>query len=407
MTTSLLGQSIREDFPIFKDRDLVYFDSAATTQKPYSVIETLSNFYAHEYATVHRSVYELAANATHRYNTVRIQVQQFLGAKSQDEIVFTRGTTDAINLVAGTFGRACIHEGDEIIISEMEHHSNIVPWQMLCKEKKIHLKVIPIDDNAELILSEYKKLLTSRTKLVSIAHVAGATGTINPIEEIIALAHQKGAKVLIDGAQAAAHIPVDVQQLDADFYAFSGHKTFGPTGIGVLYGKYELLDSLPPYQGGSDMIEAVNFDKGTTFQHPPLKFEAGTPMIAGVIGLGAALAYIEKLDRKEIQSWEHQLLDYATQQLTQIPALRIIGTAKQKSAIISFVIEGVHPLDLGTLLDLHGIAVRTGHHCSQPLMKRFKIPGTTRISFAPYNTFEEIDFFIEKLKKILSQLLSD
>lgn len=403
MTTTTLGQSIRKDFPIFKEGSLVYFDSAATTHKPYTVIETLTNFYASEYGTVHRSVYELAANATQRYNRVRQQVQQFLGAKSESEIVFTRGTTDAINLVASTFGKAFIHEGDEIIISEMEHHSNIVPWQLLCQEKKIKLKVIPVNEKAELILSEYKKLLTSRTKLVSIAHIAGATGTINPVEEIIALAHQKGAKVLVDGAQAAAHLPLNVQKMDADFYAFSGHKIFGPTGIGILYGKFDLLDSLPPYQGGSDMIDKVSFE-GTTFQRPPLKFEAGTPMIAEVIGLGAALSYIEQLSLAEIENWEQQLLEYATERLLQIPALRIIGTASQKSAIISFVIEGVHSLDLGTLLDLHGIAVRTGHHCAQPLMNRFKIPGTTRISFAPYNTFEEIDFFIDKLKKILQQL---
>lgn len=404
MTTTTLGQSVRKDFPIFKSRDLVYFDSAATTHKPYPVIETLTNFYAYEYGTVHRSVYELAASATHRYNNARRKAQRFLGAKSESEIIFTRGTTDAINLVAATFGRAFIHEGDEIIISEMEHHSNIVPWQLLCQEKKIRLKVIPVNDNAELILSEYKKLLTPRTKLVSIAHIAGATGTINPIEEIIALAHQKGAKVLIDGAQAAAHVPLNMQELDADFYAFSGHKTFGPTGVGILYGKYDLLDSLPPYQAGSDMIEKVSFE-GTTFQHPPLKFEAGTPMIAEVIALGEAVSYIEKLGFQEIENWEHQLLEYATEQLLQIPSLRIIGTASKKSAIISFVIEGVHHLDLGTLLDLHGIAVRTGHHCAQPLMNRFKISGTTRISFAPYNTFEEIDFFIDKLKQILQTLI--
>ena len=405
MTTMMLGQSLRKDFPIFRDKNLIYFDSAATTQKPECVIEALSQFYTHEYATVHRSVYELAARATERYHHARSKVQQFLGAGAPEEIIFTKGTTEAINLVAATFGRAFIREGDEILISEMEHHSNIVPWQMLCKEKKIHLKVIPVNDRAEIVLSEYKKLLTSRTKLVSIAHIAGATGTVNPIEEIIDFAHQKGAKVFVDGAQSAPHLPVDVQQLDADFYAFSGHKAFGPTGIGVLYGKSALLEAMPPYQGGSDMIDKVSFEEGTTFQPPPLKFEAGTPLIAEVMGLGEAISYIERLGRAEIAAWEQQLLEYATDQLLQIPSLRIIGTAKHKGPIISFVIQGVHHLDLGTLLDAQEIAVRTGHHCAQPLMKRFKIPGTTRVSFAAYNTIEEIDIFIDKLKMILAKLI--
>ncbi|HSX03962.1 MAG TPA: cysteine desulfurase [Rhabdochlamydiaceae bacterium] len=400
----LLGNAVRKDFPIFKAKSLVYFDSAATTHKPASVIDALSNFYSQEYATVHRSVYELAAKATVRYNSVRAQIQEFLGAKLPEEIIFTRGTTDAINLLATTFGKVYLQEGDEILVSEMEHHSNIVPWQMLCKEKKAHLRVIPINESAEILLDEYKKLLTPRTKLVSIAHIGNATGTINPVKQMIELAHEVGAKVLVDGAQAVSHLEFNVQDLNADFYAFSGHKAFGPTGIGVLYGKHELLESLPPYQGGSDMIEEVGFDE-TTFQRPPLKFEAGTPMIAQVMGLGEAITYIEKLGRKQIAEWEHKLLEYTTQQLLKIPKLRIIGTAKEKAAIISFVIEGIHPLDLGTLLDLHGIAVRTGHHCAQPLMKRFKIPGTTRISFAPYNTFEEIDFFIDKLKRILPRLV--
>ncbi len=397
------GCKVRQDFPIFNSKSLIYFDSAATTHKPACVIEALSHFYAQEYATVHRSIYELAAKATTRYSSVRTKVQKFLNAKASEEIIFTRGTTDAINLIAASYGSAFLQEGDEILISEMEHHSNIVPWQMLCQEKKTHLKVAPINENAEILLSEYKKLLSPRTKLVSIAHIANATGTINPIKEMIALAHQKGAKVVIDGAQAAAHIPIDVQELDADFYAFSGHKAFGPTGIGILYGKYELLEALPPYQGGSDMIEEVDFEK-TTFQRPPLKFEAGTPMIAQVMGLGEAISYIEKLGCKQIAAWEHELLQYTTEQLVKIPKLRLIGTAKQKAAIISFVIEGIHPLDLGTLLDVQGIAVRTGHHCAQPLMKRFKVPGTVRVSFAPYNTIEEIDIFIDKLKRILPRL---
>lgn len=400
---SFLGQAIRNDFPIFKDSSLIYLDSAATTHKPAAVINALTHFYSKEYATVHRSIYEMAAHATHRFNKSRVIVQQFLGARLPEEIIFTRGTTDAINLVASTFGKAFIEEGDEIIISEMEHHSNIVPWQLLCKERKAILKIIPINDNAELLLNAFQELLTERTKLVSVAHIANSTGTINPIAEVIELAHQKGAKVFIDGAQAAAHMPVNVQELNADFYAFSGHKVFGPTGVGVLYGKYDLLDSLPPYQGGSDMIEEVGLQT-STFQNPPQRFEAGTPMIAEVIGLGEALSYIEQLDRAQIASYEKELLNYATEKLLKIPHLRIIGTAKEKAAIISFVVAGVHHLDIGTMLDLDGIAVRTGHHCAQPLMKRFKVQGTTRISFAPYNTFEEINIFIDKLKKILTRL---
>ncbi len=397
------SQNVRKEFPIFSKKPWIYFDSAATTHKPACVIDAMSHFYGQEYATVHRSIYELASKATARYNAVRTRMQKFLNAKTADEIVFTRGTTDALNLVAATFGKAHLQEGDEILISEMEHHSNIVPWQMLCKEKKLHLKVAPINEKAEIIVGDYKKLLSSRTKLVSIAHIANSTGTINPIGELIELAHQKGAKVIIDGAQAVSHIEVDVQRLDADFYAFSGHKAFGPTGVGVLYGKYDLLESLPPYQGGSDMIEEVSFEE-TTYQRSPLKFEAGTPMIAQVMGLGEAIAFIERLGRAEIMAWENQLLQHATQQLLKIPKLRIIGTAQEKAAIISFVIDGVHPLDLGTLLDLHGIAVRTGHLCAHPVMKRFKVPGTVRISFAPYNSLEEIDHFIDKLKRILPRI---
>jgi cysteine desulfurase/selenocysteine lyase len=400
------GHKTRKDFPIFQGqgRSLIYFDSAATTHKPFTVIDALSRFYSQEYATVHRSIYELAAKATARYNGVRTQVQEFLGAKTPEEIVFTRGTTDAINLLSTTFSKVHLQEGDEVLITEMEHHSNIVPWQLLQQERKIVLKIAPINEQGEIILSEYQKLLSPKTKLVSITHISNATGTINPIKEMIQMAHQNGSKVLVDGAQAASHIEVNVQELDADFYVFSGHKAFGPTGIGILYGKYELLEELPPYQGGSDMIEEVGFDLPTTFQLPPLKFEAGTPMIAQVIGLGEALSYIEKLGRQQIAAWEHQLLQYATEKLLKVPKLRIIGTAKPKAAIISFVIEGIHPLDLGTLLDLHGIAVRTGSLCAQPLMKRLKVPGTVRISFAPYNTIEEIDLFIDKLKRILPRL---
>jgi cysteine desulfurase/selenocysteine lyase len=396
-------QTIRDEFPILKKSSLVYLDSAATTHKPAAVVDAISHFYAQEYATVHRSIYALASKATARYNNVREKVKTFLNAKMSEEIVFTRGTTEALNLIATTFGKAHLQEGDEILISEMEHHSNIVPWQLLCQEKKLALRIAPINERAEISIDAYKQLLSPRTRLVSLAHIANSTGTINPVKELIALAHEQGAKVVIDGAQAASHMEVDVQELDADFYAFSAHKAFGPTGIGVLYGKYDLLNSLPPYQGGSDMIEEVYFDR-TTYQRPPLKFEAGTPMIAQVMGLGAALDYIETLGRKTIMHLEEELLHYATAKLQTIPKLRIIGTAEHKAAIISFVIEGVHPLDIGTLLDLHGIAVRTGHLCAQPVMRRFKVPGTVRISFAPYNTMGEIDFFIDRLKKVLSRL---
>lgn len=403
LAVSRFGEAIRDDFPIFKAGNLIYLDSAATTHKPHCVIRALTDFYSKEYATVNRSVYQLAAEATERYSACRTLAQHFLGARLPEEIIFTRGTTEAINLVASSFGRAFIHEGDEIIISLSEHHSNIIPWQLLCKEKKINLKIIPVTDEGELILSEYEKLLSARTKLVSVAHIANATGLIHPIQEIIHLAHRKGAKVLIDGAQAASHMPVNVQELDADFYAFSGHKAFGPTGIGILYGKYDLLASMPPYQGGSDMIDEVGA-QSSTFQLPPLRFEAGTPMIAAVMGLGAALSYIEELDRKEIAAYERELLLYATEKLDKIPGLKIIGHVKEKGAIISFILEGVHHLDLGVMLDLKGIAVRTGNHCAQPLMKRLQIQGTTRLSFAPYNTFAEIDLFVEELLKIKSNL---
>ena len=383
------------------DRPLIYFDSAATALKPQAVIDAISNFYTSEYATVHRSVYHFATQATARYSQVREKVQRFLNAASSDEILFTRGTTEAINLVANSFTKAFLNPGDEILISQMEHHSNIVPWQLVSEERGFHLKSIPINEKGELLLEEFEKLLTPKTKLVAITHISNAIGTRNPIEEMIAIAHRKGAKVLIDGAQSAAHLQIDVQALDADFFAFSGHKAFGPTGIGVLYGKRELLEKMPPYQGGGDMIERVTLEK-THFQPPPLRFEAGTPSIAEVIGLGEALDYIERLGRSKIAEWEDSLLSYATEALLRIEGIRIIGTAKEKGPIISFIAEGAHPLDIGTLLDLRGIAVRTGHHCAQPLMQRFNISGTTRLSFAPYNSFEEIDHFIETLEEVVS-----
>ncbi len=397
-------QKLRQKFPMLQKllhgKPFVYLDSAATVQKPHSVIEVMSRFYSEQYATVHRSVYDFAAQATSLYNDVREQIKEFLNAAFVEEIIFTRGTTDAINLVASSFGKAFLQPGDEVLITVMEHHSNIIPWQIICEERGAHLKAVPINDRGELIFEAFEQLLTDRTKLVSIAHIANSTGTLNPIEEIIALAHSHGAKVLIDGAQSAAHLPVDVQKLKADFFAFSGHKAYGPTGVGVLYGKRALLEKMPPYQGGGDMIDEVT-PYSSSFQHPPMKFEAGTPMIAEVIGLGEAIAFIESLGREKIAAWEQDLLEYATKRLNEIKGLRIIGTAPKKGAIISFTVDDLHPLDIGTLLDIRGIAVRTGQLCAQPTLKSFNISSMTRISFAVYNTFEEIDIFIHALKEII------
>jgi cysteine desulfurase/selenocysteine lyase len=369
------------------------------------VIKAIGGFYSKEYATVHRAIYDLAAQATTRYQGVRQKVQSFLNAAHIEEIIFTKGTTEAINLVAHSFGEAFLKENDEVILTQMEHHSNIVPWQLLAQRKGIKIKVIPINQRGELILEEYERLLSEKTKLVSVTHISNSLGTLNPIEQIIRLAHQKGAKVLIDGAQSAGHLEVDVQALDADFYVFSGHKIYGPTGIGILYGKKELLEKMPPYQGGGDMIEKVTFET-TTFQRPPLKFEAGTPLIAEVIGLGAAISYIENIGRKNIISMEKQLYDYAMSKLQDIPGISFLGTAAQKGPIISFVIKGVHHLDIGTMLNLRGIAVRTGHLCAQPTMQHFQTPGMIRASFAIYNVFEEIDLFASALKEILPMLNS-
>ncbi|NGX48113.1 MAG: Cysteine desulfurase [Chlamydiae bacterium] len=406
MKTADFALQVREDFPILRQKihgkPLIYLDSAATTQKPQTVIDAISHFYAHECGTVHRAVYHLAAKATEKYNNVRSQIARFIGTKDEREIVFTRGTTDSINLLANALAEV-LQEGDEIILSEMEHHSNLVPWQLLAEKKKITLRFIPINEHAELDLETFAKLLSPRTKLVSIAHIANSTGTINPIAKITEMAHGYGAQVLIDAAQSTAHTPLNVQELDVDFLALSSHKAFGPTGTGILYGKYELLEKLPPVQGGGDMIVTVTLEK-TEFEKPPLKFEAGTPAIAQVIGFGAAIDYIESLGLENIRAWEHQLLVYATEELLKIPDLKIIGTAKEKSSIISFIIDGVHHLDLATFLDLEGIAIRTGHHCAQPLLKRFGLTGTNRISFAPFNTFEEIDRFIVALHKALKIL---
>jgi cysteine desulfurase/selenocysteine lyase len=395
---------IRQDFPMLQqlmhDKPFIFFDSAATTQKPRSVIDAIVRFYSEQYSTVHRSVYDFASQSTMRYNNVRHKVKEFLNAAFIEEIIFTKGTTEGINLVASSFGRAFLELGDEVLISEMEHHSNIVPWQLICAERGAQLKFIPINEQGELCLQTFDQLLTDRTKIVSVAHIANSTGTLNPIEEIIHRSHAKGAKVLIDGAQSAGHLPIDVQQLKADFYVFSGHKVYGPTGIGILYGKRSLLEKMPPYQGGGDMIDEVTLSY-STFRHPPLKFEAGTPMIAEVIGLGEALDYLTHLGRDKIALWEQELLAYATSRLVEIPGLRIIGTAPKKGAIISFTIDGLHPLDLGTLLDIRGIAVRTGHLCSQPTLKHFNLSSLVRVSFGLYNTIEEIDLFIEALKEAI------
>jgi len=397
----------RQDFPMLRKqmhgKPLIYLDSAATAQKPQVVIDTLNNFYENAYGTVHRAVYELAVHSTQAYQETRKKAQAFLNAEHVEEIIFTRGTTESINLVASSFGKAFIKPGDEIIISEIEHHSNIVPWQILCEDRQAKLNVIPCNEKGELDLEAYAKLLNDKTRLVAITHISNALGTLNPVKKMIAMAHAAGAKVLVDAAQSAPHMPVDVRDLDADFLVFSGHKVCGPTGVGVLYGKAALLDAMPPYQGGGDMIEKVTFAK-TTYNVLPLKFEAGTPMFSEVIGLGAALDYLTGMGMTNIQQWEHQLLEYATQKMLPIPGLRIIGTAKEKGAIISFIIEGTHPLDLGTLLDLQGVAIRTGHHCAQPVMQHFGLQATARASFALYNTKEEIDQFVEGLQHSVKML---
>jgi cysteine desulfurase/selenocysteine lyase len=394
---------LREDFPVLKQtihgKPLVYLDNAATAQKPQSVIDAIVKFYAVDCANIHRGVHELSQRSTKTYELTRTKVKKFLNARHQHEIIFVRGTTEGINLVTQTWGRKNVKAGDEIVIAGLEHHSNIVPWQMLCEENGAHLRVIPIDDRGDLLLDEYAKLLNPRTRMVAIGHVSNALGTINPVRKIVEMAHGAGALTLVDGAQAVPHMKVDVQALDADFYAFSGHKLFGPTGIGVLYGKTDLLNAMPPYQGGGDMIRTVTFEK-TTYNDLPYKFEAGTPDIAGGIGLGAAVDYVNRVGIDKIAAYEHELLLYGTEAVSQIPGLRIIGTAREKAAVISFVMEGIHPHDIGTVLDRMGIAVRTGHHCAQPVMDRYQIPATTRASFAFYNTTAEIDSLVAGLHKV-------
>jgi cysteine desulfurase/selenocysteine lyase len=394
---------VREDFPILRQKihgkPLVYLDNAATSQKPQAVIDTLSQFYASDNSNVHRGVHLLSQRATEEYEAARLTVKSFLNAAQPREIIFVRGTTEAINLVAQTYGRKQVQPGDEVIISHMEHHSNIVPWQILCEEKGAVLRVVPINDKGELLLEEYEKLLNPRTRFVSVVHLSNALGTINPVRQIIEMAHRRNVPVLIDGAQAVPRMPVDVQELDCDFYAFSGHKLYGPTGIGVLYGKAGLLEAMPPYQGGGDMISSVSFAK-TTYNTLPYKFEAGTPHIAGAIGLGAAIDYLSDIGLDAVTAHEQQLLAYATEAVSAVPGVRLVGTARDRAGALSFVLEDVHPHDIGQILDQEGVAIRTGHHCCQPIMDRFHVPATARASFALYNTSADVDALVAGLYKV-------
>jgi cysteine desulfurase / selenocysteine lyase len=396
-------ERIRADFPILHQKvhghPLVYLDNAATSQKPRQVIDAITRYYERDNANIHRGVHYLSEKATEDYENARKAVQEFINAGDSREIIFVRSTTEAINLVAQTYARQNLKPGDEVLITAMEHHSDIVPWQMICQEKQGKLQVAPINEDGELILEEFERLLTPRTKLVAVAHLSNALGTINPIKRIVEIAHAKNVPVLVDGAQAAPRLPVDVRNLDCDFYAFSGHKIYGPTGIGVLYGKLPILESMPPYQGGGDMISSVAFER-TVYNKVPHKFEAGTPDISGPIGLRAALEYINRLGIENIEKHEHELLQYATEQVSVIPGVKLIGTAKEKAGVLSFVMEGVHPHDIGTILDQQGIAIRTGHHCAQPVMHRFGVPATARASFGLYNTKEEIDALVSGIKKV-------
>ena len=395
-------EAVRKDFPILsrevQGKPLVYLDNAATSQKPQSVIDTLVRYYTEINANVHRGVHTLSQEATDEYEGARSKVRKLINAKEDAEIIFTRGTTEGINLVARTFGVQHVGEGDEVIISNMEHHSNVVPWQILCDQIGAHLRVVPINDDGELLMDEYEKMVGPRTKLVSIVHLSNALGTINPVKDIVAIAHQHDVPVLLDGAQSAPHLPVDVQDLDCDFYAFSGHKLYGPTGIGILYGKREILESMPVYQTGGEQIKSVTFEK-TIYNDLPYKFEAGTPNIAGAIGLGAAIDYVNAIGLDRAEAYETELLHYGTEQLQTIEGLKLIGTAHHKSGVLSFLLEGIHPHDIGTVLDTQGIAIRTGHHCTQPLMQRFQIPATARASLAFYNTKAEIDALVEGIHK--------
>tara|TARA_B100000809_G_scaffold230223_1_gene244374 strand:- start:6456 stop:7712 length:1257 start_codon:yes stop_codon:yes gene_type:complete len=401
-------QKIRSDFPILSrevnGKPLVYLDNGASSQKPQQVIDVISHYYEHENSNIHRGVHTLSQEATTAYEDSRKTVQTFINAEHDHEVIFTAGTTDSINLIASSFGKKFLEKGDEIIISTMEHHSNIVPWQMICEEKGAILKIVPINDKGEFLMEEFEQLLTEKTKLVAVTHVSNTLGTINPVKEIIEKTHQNGSLVLIDGAQAVPHTKVDVQELDCDFYVFSAHKMLGPTGVGILYGKEAVLNDLPPYQGGGDMIKTVTFEK-TTYNTLPHKLEAGTPNIAGGIGLAAAINYMNAIGIDKIEAYEHELLIYATEQIQQIEGVQIIGEAENKASVLSFLVEGTHPSDIGMIIDKLGVAIRTGHHCTQPLMNRLEILGTARASFAFYNTTEEIDIFITALKRAIKMLL--
>lgn len=396
-------QKVRKDFPVLQQKvhgkPLVYLDNAATTQKPLAVIDALEHYYRHDNSNIHRGVHTLSERATEAYERARVAAQKFLNAADSKEIIFVRGTTEGINLVAQTYGRKNVRAGDEVLITAMEHHSNIVPWQLLCEEKGAKLRVAPINDRGELLLEEFEKLLGPKTKIVAVGHLSNALGTINPVREIVRLAHARNIPVLVDGAQAAPRMPVDVRALDCDFYAVSGHKMYGPTGIGVLYGKAALLEVMPPWQGGGDMIASVTFDK-TIYNRLPYKFEAGTPNIADTIGLGAAIEYLNNLGLEQVEAHEAELLAYATSKVEAIPGVQIIGTAREKAGVLSFVMEDIHPHDIGTILDREGIAVRTGHHCAQPVMQRFNIPATVRASFGLYNTREEVDALAAGIRKV-------
>jgi len=400
-------QDIRNDFPILQQemrgKPMVFLDNAASSQKPQQVVEALEKYYETTHANVHRGVYELSQKATDAFELAREKTKQFLNAESLEEIIFTKGATESLNLVAACYGRKFLNEGDEVIVSTMEHHSNIVPWQMICEERGATLRVIPITDAGEIIISEYEKLLSEKTKMVSLVHVSNALGIVNPVEEVIKIAHDKGVPVMLDGCQAVPHMKVDVQALDVDFYALSSHKMYGPTGFGILYGKKKWLSEMPPYQGGGEMIKTVSFEK-TTFNELPFKYEAGTPDISGAVAFGAAIDYINDIGYDTIAKQEAKLLAYATEQLKEVPGLRIIGTADQKASVISFLVGDIHPYDLGTILDKLGIAVRTGHHCTQPLMDHFGIPGTVRASFAVYNTEEEVDKLVAGVKRAVALL---
>ncbi|RJG11051.1 cysteine desulfurase [Pseudomonas cavernicola] len=396
-------ERVRQAFPILAEtiygKPLIYLDSAATSQKPQAVIEAMSRFFLKENANVHRGVHYLSVRATEEYEKARAKVQGFLNAEHAEEIVFVRGTTEAVNLVAQTYGKVHVRAGDEVLISAMEHHSNIVPWQMLCEQTGAQLRVVPIDDTGELRLDELERLIGPKTRLVAVTHVSNVLGTINPIQRIVELAHGRGARVLVDGAQAAPHLKVDVRALGCDFYALSGHKMYGPTGIGVLYGRRELLEEMPPYQGGGDMILSVSFEK-TVYNKPPYRFEAGTPNMAGAIGLGAAIDFLDELGPEAIAAHEQTVLAYALKALAAVPGLRLIGTAKDKVSVISFVLDGIHPHDIGTILDREGVAIRTGHHCAQPLMQRFGLAATARASLGCYSTEQDIDALVAGLAKV-------